>query len=45
MSVYEDENVGYGFREGEGGFEEGPGVRVGIEDDDQERWGCRCRGY
>lgn len=32
MRVYEDKDVGDGLGEGEGGFEEGPGVGVCIED-------------
>lgn len=32
MGVYENEEVGDGGGEGEGGVEEGPGVRVGVED-------------
>lgn len=33
MGVDEDEEVGYGLGEGEGGFEERPGVRVCVEND------------
>lgn len=42
MSVYEDEEVGYGFGEGEGGGEECPGVRVSVEDYDEAGGGRAC---
>jgi len=32
MGVYEDEEIGDGFREGDDGREEGPCVRIGVED-------------
>lgn len=36
MGVYEDEEVRYGFREGENWGEKGPGVRVCVEDEYEE---------
>jgi len=42
VGIYEDEEVGYGFGEREGGGEECPGVRIGVEDNDEAR---RIRTY
>jgi hypothetical protein len=38
MRVYEDKKVCYSLREGKGWSEERPGMRVCVEDDDQEGW-------
>lgn len=40
VSIYEDDNIGYGFGEGEGGCEKRPGMRIGVEDYDEKggRW-------
>ena len=42
MSVYKDKDVGDCFGEGEYGGEESPGMRICVENDDQE---CRCWAY
>ena len=36
MGVYEDNYVGYCFGKGEGFGEEGPGVGICVEDDDEK---------
>lgn len=44
VGVYEDEDVGDGLGQSEGGGEEGPGVGVCVEDDGKEGWGGFCGG-
>lgn len=39
MGVDEDEDVGNGLGEGEGGFEEGPGAGVRVDDNGEEGGG------
>jgi hypothetical protein len=36
VGVYEDEDIGYGFGEGESWSKECPGMRVGVKDDDEK---------
>lgn len=44
MRIDEDEDIGYGLGEGVRVFEEGPGVRVCVEDDGEEG-GSRIWSY
>ncbi len=39
VGIYEDEEIGDGFGEREGAGEGGPGIRVCIKDDSQQRGG------
>lgn len=42
MGVYENEEIGYGFREREGLGEKCPGMRICVENKDQKRWRSSC---
>ena len=42
VGVYKDNQVGDGFGEGKLASEEGPGMRIRVEDEDQQRRGSSC---